>query len=396
VTDTLAPGLGEVGMVTSALWSDVDGDGWADLLVAVEWGNVKYFHNNQGKGFEDWTQRAGFALAGTGWWNSIASADFNGDGCPDYVVGNVGLNTPYHADPEHPALLFSGDFNGDGSRQLVEAYFKDGALHPWRTRKDLGAAIPSILKRFPRNDPYARAALGEILGEEKLVAAQRFTATELRSGVFLSRADGTYRFEPLPRLAQISPIQGLVAGDFDGDGHADIYAVQNSYAPIPSVGRFDGGLSQLLRGDGHGHFTAAPLAESGLMVPGDAKALAVLDLDQDGWPDFVVSRNNGMTLAFRNQGDAGRNSLRVVLQGAPGNPTAVGARVTVLFADGSEQSSEVCAGGGYYSQSTAAGFFGWLDSNPAKKIRVRWPSGITTDHAVPARSGTLVLAAPSR
>jgi hypothetical protein len=109
--------------------------------------------------------------------------------------------------------------------------------------------------------------------------------------VFLSQPDGTYRFEPLPRIAQISPLQGLVAGDFEGSGHAGIYAVQNSYAPIPLVGRFDGGLSQLLRGDGRGHFAPVPPAESGLVVPGDAKALAVLD--HDGWPDFVVTRNNG-------------------------------------------------------------------------------------------------------
>ena len=118
-----------------------------------------------------------------------------------------------------------------------------------------------MLKRYPRTDAYARATVAEIFGADKLAAAQRFAATEFRSGVFLSQPDGTYRFEPLPRLAQIAPLQGIAAGDFDGDGHADIYAVQNSYAPIPAVGRFDGGLSQLLRGDGHGHFTPVPRRE---------------------------------------------------------------------------------------------------------------------------------------
>jgi hypothetical protein len=232
----------------------------------------------------------------------MATADFNGDGRPDYVVGNVGLNTQYHADPEHPALLYYGEFKEGAGPLIVEAHYEGDKLYPWRCRKDLGAAIPAVLQRYPRNDFYARATLGEILGESKLAAAQRFAATELRSGVFLSQPDHRFRFEPLPNIIQIAPLQGIVAGDFDHDGKADIYAVQNSYAPTPVVGRFDGGLSQLLRGDGQGRFTPVTPAESGLVVSGDAKALVTLDLDKDGWPDFLVSRNNDTTLAFRNKG----------------------------------------------------------------------------------------------
>jgi hypothetical protein len=391
VTDSLAPGLREVGMVTAALWSDVDGDGWPDLVLTLEWGHVRYFHNYRGKGFEDWSERSGFAAAGTGWWTSIAAADFNGDGRIDYVVGNVGLNTPYRASAQHPALLFHGDFRGDGSAQLIEAYYEGDKLYPWRTRQDLGASIPSILKRYPRNDYYARATLGEILGEDRLAAARRFEATELRSGVLLSKPDGTFRFEPLPRVAQISPFQGLVAGDFGGRGSADIYAVQNSFAPIPSVGRFDGGLSALLQGDGRGAFTPVPARESRLIVPGDAKALVVTDLDEDGWPDFLVSRSGATTLAFRNNGVAGGNSLRVILRGPAGNPSGVGARLTLRQRDGSVQVCEVYAGSGCYSQSTAACFFGYRDSNPPVNVHVRWPSGGTSVQSIQAGSSTIEL-----
>jgi hypothetical protein len=391
VTDTVAPGLREVGMVTSALWSDVDGDGWLDLLLTLEWGHVKYFHNNRGMGFEDWTEKAGFAAAGTGWWTSIAAADFNGDGRPDYVVGNLGLNTQYHADAQHPALIYSGDFNGDGSSELVEAYYEGDRVYPWRARRDLGAVFPFIFKHFPHNNDYARATVGDIFGENKIANAQRFAATELRSGVFLSQSDGTYRFEPLPRIAQIAPLQGIVAGDFFGDGHAGIYAVQNSFAPIPAIGPFDGGLSQMLRGDGQGHFTAVPPAESGLVVPRDAKALVVLDLDHDGWPDFLVSRNNDEVLAFRNNGVAGRRSVSIQLRGPAGNPTGVGATITVELTDGSTRNSEVYAGSGYYSQSSSACFFGYSDANPPRRVRVRWPLGMTTQHVFPPGSSSLVL-----
>jgi hypothetical protein len=394
VTDRLAPALRTVGLVTAALWSDVDGDGWPDLLLTLEWGHVSYFHNRAGQGFDDWTSQAGFAAAGTGWWRSIATADFNGDGRPDYAVGNLGLNTPYRADSDHPALLFAGDFSGRGATELIEAYYEDGRLYPRRSRHDLAGALPSLLRRYPKNDAYARATLPEIVGQDRLDAATRLAATELRSGVFLSQPDGRYRFEPLPVIAQIAPINGTVAGDFDGDGLPDLYVVQNSFAPTPSTGRFDGGLSQFLRGDGHGHFAAVPPGASGLMVPGDARALAVLDLDRDGWPDFVVSRNQAPTLAYRNRGVAGRRSIRVALRGAAGNPTAIGARVAAELADGSTETSEVGAGSGYYSQSSAACFFGYREENPIRRIRVRWPSGTTTVREFPSKPASLTIAEP--
>ena len=393
VTDEFAPALRKIGRVTAALWSDVDGDGRPDLLVALEWGAVRYFHNRGGRGFEDWTEKAGFAAAGTGWWSAMASADFNGDGRPDYAVGNLGLNTRYHASPDQPAMLFYGDFGGPAPF-AIEGYYEHGRLYPWWNRKELGAKVPAILKRYPRNDPYARATLAEILGEERLAAAQRWAATEFRSGVFLSQPDGTYRFEPLPRIAQIAPIQGLVAGDFDGDGRADLYAVQNAAAPVPSAGRFDGGLSQLLRGDGRGHFTPVPPAESNLLVPGEAKAVAVLDLDNDSWPDFLVTRNNAPALAFRNNGSAGRHSLRVDLHGPAGNPAAVGARLVLELADGTTQTCEVTAGLGEDRTLKAAGFFGYPDVNPPRRLRVRWPSSVITVRDVPPAATVLTLTAP--
>jgi hypothetical protein len=395
VTEQLAPGLKEVGLVTSALWSDVDGDGWLDLLLTLEWGTVRYFHNDRGKGFTDWSERSGFAAAGTGWWSSIAGADFNGDGKMDYVVGNVGLNTPYRASAQYPALLFSGDFKGDGSSQLIEAYYEEGKLYPRRTRKDLGASIPSVLQRFQTNNAYAKATLEEIVGAEQLASARRFAATEFRSGVFLSQADGTHRFEPLPLIAQIAPCQGLAAGDFDGDGKADIYAVQNSYAPIPSVGRFDGGLSQLLLGDGRGGFLAAPPAHSGLVVPGDAKALCLCDWDHSGWPGFLISRNNASLLAFRPQPLPGRNSLLIRLKGPAGNPHAIGARLTLTLKDRSSQTAEIHAGSGYYSQPPPLASFGFPSSNPPAALSVLWPNGSATEHAPPVKSGCVSLSPPA-
>jgi hypothetical protein len=395
VTDQLAPALRTVGMVTSALWSDVDGDGWADLLVALDWGGVRYFRNNRGRGFEDRSEVAGFATAGTGLWTSLASADFNGDGRPDFVAGNAGWNTPWTASARAPRRLFAADFKGTGSPQVLLAHQAGDRLLPEQSRREIGVILPEVLKRFPRNDVYARATLETVVGQARLASAATLSVTELGSGVFLSQADGTYRFALLPRLAQIAPPQGVVAGDFDGDGRADIYAVQNSHEPAPSLGRFDGGLSQLLLGDGMGNFTPVAAADSRLVVPGDAKGLAVADLDDDGWPDFFVTRNNDTTLAFRNQTVAGRQMLAVRLRGAAGNPSAIGARVRAEFADGSAQTGEIFAGGGWGSQSTARVFFGFAATRAPVRFKVRWPDGRETEHPCVAGAPTQIFSAPA-
>jgi len=393
-TDTLAPALREVGLVTSALWTDADADGWLDLLVATEWGHVRLFRNRDGTSLEDVTQTAGLADAGTGWWTSLACADFNADGRLDFVAGNVGLNTPYRASPEQPATMLLGSFAGGNATQVIDTIWENGRLYPRRTLTDLRAKIPTLKKRFPLNDDFARAPLDQVFEPAQIEAARRFEATEFRHGVFLSQPDGRWRFSPLPRLAQVAPFQGLVAGDLDGDGHADIAAAQNSFAPIPFIGRFDGGLGQLLLGDGRGGFTPIEPAASGFLVPGDAKALVALDLDDDGAPDLLCSRNNSTTLAFQNHLRAGRHFLRVVLGGPPGNPTAIGARVTVILSDGSRQIVEVQAGSGYYSQSTAACFFGYSRNTPPVALDVRWPSGASSRHDIPPDSSNLRIDIP--
>jgi hypothetical protein len=378
VTEAAAPALNDIGLVDSALWSDVDGDGAPDLLLAVQWGEVRYLHNDGHGHFEDWTERAGFAAAGKGWWTSLASADFNQDGRPDFVVGNVGLNTPYRASPEEPALLYYGSFAPGVGAFALETETEGGRVYPRLTRSELAEKVPAVMRKFPRNDDYARATIQDIFSPERIAKARKFAAAEFRSGVFLSQPDGTYRFEPLPRIAQISPFESIVAGDLDGDGFADIYALQNSFGPLPSVGHFDGGLSQLLKGDGHGHFVAVGPKESALLVPDDARGLVEIGLGSEGRPGFIVTRDNASTLAFESANPVGA-FLRVTLRGAAGNPDAIGAKLTLELSDHSRETQEIFAGQGVASQSAASCFFGYSASSEPLRLTVRWPNGKQTE-----------------
>lgn len=391
-TKRFAPGLDAVGLVTSALASDVDRDGWIDIVVALEWGGVRFFRNLEGRALSDVSEKWGFDSAGSGLWTSIASADFNGDGRLDYAIGNLGLNTTFAASREHPMRLFAGDFADSGEPQLALAYDFKGKLFPVASRGELAAAIPSVRKRFPSNDEYAAATLDEILGADALAKASALEAGELQSGVLLSQPSGKFVFAPLPRYAQIAPVQGMVAADFDGDGNSDLLLANNDYSPTPALGRFDGGLGWWLRGDGKGGFQTVPLAESGWMVPGNAKALALTDFDRDALPDAIVSRSNQSILAFRNSAASDTLAVAVRLRGRAGNPDAIGARIALIRDGLTLQVSEIQAGGGYASQSTPTAFLSVPRALAADcALHIRWPSGESAEIALPQEGGYLTV-----
>ena len=296
VTDELAPGLRQAGMVTAAAWSDLDGDKRPDLVLALDWGPISYWHNT-GHGFENLTEKAGLASR-TGWWSALTVADVNGDGRPDLVVGNVGLNTKYHASATEPAILFAGVFDNSGREQLVEAHHVDGRLMPVRGRSKLAYAFPWIPKKFPTYAAFAQASVEEIFGADRLAQTRKLAATELASGVYLNRGHGAFTFEELPTAAQLAPINAIVARDFDRDGRLDLVCVGNDFGPEPTTGRFDGGLGVFLKGDGKGRFTALLPGDSGLVVPGEARAAAVLTLPGFKTPAVIVIRCNGPLQLF--------------------------------------------------------------------------------------------------
>ena len=297
VTDEIAPGLRNIGMVTAAVWADVDHDGRLDLVLATEWGPIVYFHNN-GHGFDNWTEKAGLSKR-TGWWSSLAVADLNGDGRLDIIAGNAGLNTKYHASANEPTVLYAGDLDGSGKEQLVEAQFEGGKLYPVRGRSKLSYVFPWIPRKFPTYEAYAHATVADIFPADRLAKAKRLEATELASGVYFQKPNGTFEFRPLPAYAQIAPINGIIVRDLDGDGIPDVYCVGNNYGPEPSTGRFDGGVGILLKGDGHGGLTPVPAWRSGLVAGGDARSVVALALaGSKGVPPLAVSQCNGPVLLF--------------------------------------------------------------------------------------------------
>jgi enediyne biosynthesis protein E4 len=212
--------------------------------------------------------------------------------------------------------------------------------------------------------------------------------------VFLSQPDGTMRFVPLPRRAQLAPWQGVVAGDFNGDGLADIVAAQNSRAPVPSIGRFEGGLGVVLRGDGEGGFEVLAPSRSGWVVPGDARAVVRLHLDGDGAQDLVVSRSDASLLAFRALPEEGGRFLTLELRGPAGNADAAGARITVTDAEGRQVLHAVHLGGSGAGQSGSSVVIGYRETRPPRSLRIAWPGGRVTEQPFPRSESRLSLSEP--
>ena len=393
VTQEVAPDLRRVGIVTAALWSDVDDDGRLDLLVTCEWGAVRLFKNT-GSGLVDVTANAGL-LDRSGWWNSITGADLDADQDIDYIVLNVGRNTKYGvATAAKPAELFYGDIGRTGSMTLVEAIHKEGRLLPIRGRSCSASAMPFIENKFLSYHSFALADLFDIYLERDLNGAERFQATNFDSGVLINDGTGKFAWRPLPRYAQASPGYGICTADFDADGDVDVYMVQNLFSREAETGLWDGGIGVMLRNDGAGDLQVVDPSETGLVIAGDAKGMAVADIDHDGWPDIVVAQNNDVLRVFRNGGVPGRKSYAVQLRGPKGNTTAVGSRIVVEYAGQAKQTMEIYGGSGYLSQSCSSRFLGSPNGLPPTKVGVRWPDGQRSSHVPDGKSHAIVIHHP--
>ena len=371
----LAPSLRELGMVAAAQWADLDGDQRPELIVAPQWSTLRVLGFVDGAFVDQTATRLPDAPKGQ--WQSLLCEDLDGDGDVDVVAGNLGENTKYKASREHPQKLYAADFDQSGTFDVVEAKDSEGKLLPVRGLSCSSDAIPSIKSAFPTYDQFARATLPEIYGKGALLSAKELVCDELASVVF-ENDGGTLRKKALPRMAQIAPIQGIAALDFDTDGILDLALAQNSFSPEPETGRFDGGLGLLLRGRGGLAFEPVDPLEGGLALGGDQKALVTLDCDRDARADFVIAQNSGVVALYR--GQVAERPLCVRLRGKHGNPTGVGAIITLRSADGASQSRRITAGSGYLSQSAPCAFFAAVPKGA--KLRVQWPDGHVTERAI--------------
>jgi hypothetical protein len=274
ILESAVPGLKTGGMITDAVWIDLNKDSWPDLVVCGEFMPIRVFINEKGKSLSEATKTY-FPQSDGGLWNHIAFADFDKDGDMDLVAGNWGTNSQFKCSPEKPMQMTFKDFDNNGTVDPVLTYYIDGKSWPWPSRDEIITQIPVLRRKFPDYKSYADAQLKDIFQEGDLVNADVLTATELRT-VYYRNNNGKFEKQALPNEAQFAPVFSIEILDYDKDGNDDMILSGNQNAACVRLGVIDANYGQLFRGDGKGKFTYIPQSVSGLSLTGDVKSMKMI------------------------------------------------------------------------------------------------------------------------
>lgn len=293
VTASIAPELSKLGMVSDAQWVDIDGSGRNSLVVVGDWMPVTILRYVNGK-----LKKTGEVANSSGWWNCLTVADLDGDGKPDLIAGNNGLNSKIKADVDHPAKLYVSDFDDNGQVECIPVYYKtDGKAYPINLHDDIIKQLPYLKKKLLRYDAYAGKSMEEIFTAGELGKASVLTVNQTQTCIFYNNGKGNFNMKPLPIRAQFSPVFGILVTDINNDGIKDLFLGGNFYGLKPEIGRYDANYGVTLLGNKDHRFDYLPPAKSGLFITGEVRDISTIDTKKGKL--IIVARNNDALQLFK-------------------------------------------------------------------------------------------------
>ena len=340
VTAAIAPGLKNIGLVTSALWTDFNNDNQIDLVVVGEWMPLTFLANNKGH-FSNVTKKTNLENT-EGWWNSITSGDFDNDGDIDYIAGNLGLNSKYKATKDEPVSICAKDYDKNGTLDPVLCLYVQGKEYPTHPRDELIFQMPGLRKRLYSYSAYGESTFDKIFSKEEMEGAYIVKAKKMTSVYLENLGHGKFKMKDLPVRAQFSPVYGMLVKDCDGDNLLDVLLIGNSYATEVLTGWYDALIGLYLKGDGKGNFIPVTVNKSGFMVKDDGKSMIELT-SKSGESLVLAATNSGPLKAFKNYGSNKYKTVSLNADDAYG---------LITFKNGKKQRCEFYYGNGYLSQSS--------------------------------------------
>lgn len=296
-TATLAPEIKYAGMVTDALWIDLNQDKMNDLILVGEWMPIRIFINQKGK-LKD-SSNDYIKFASSGWWNRIYADDMDGDGDKDLIIGNLGLNAQFKATEKQPLSIYYKDFDENGSIDPIFCYFIDGVSYPAASKDDLTDQLPSLKNKFLEYNKYANATIEDLFTADQLKDAKVLKA-EILETVYLENTGKGFALKQLPIEAQFAPVYAIASLDVDQDGKKDlVLAGNNSWTRI-KFGQFTSSNGTLLKGDGKGQFTYVPQWKSGLNIKGNVRSLELISSGKKNGNQLIFGVNNAPVITVKN------------------------------------------------------------------------------------------------
>lgn len=295
VTESLNKDFQVAGMVTDAVWNDLDKDGWPELVIVGEWMPVRIFHNKKGKSFKEITGASGLANS-EGWWSAIFVADVDGDGDNDFLLGNAGTNMQYHASEKEPLGFYVQDINGDGSPDPIMCYYIQGKSYPAATLDELTEQIPGLRKKFFKYADYAHATIEDVMDKKLLDQALHLKINTLHSSWMENLGNGKFALKILPDELQRSMVNGFVMDDFDGDGQNEVLCAGNFFPYKVEWGKSDAFMGSILKFKNGRATVYQPTAP--LWMKGDIRDMDIIK-NKNGGKAVVLTRNNDWPGLYR-------------------------------------------------------------------------------------------------
>lgn len=273
-TENMAPDLQSTGMVTDAAWSDIDKDGWPDLVIAGEWMPITLYKNQKGK-LVNATTSYGLKHT-TGLWTALHIADINNDGFDDILAGNWGTNSKLHASEKYPLELYVGDLDNNGSLDQVMAIENGEKYYTFLGKEELEAQLPSVIKKkYLGYAAFAGQTIEDVF-VKKLDHVKKYTAETLSSVVLINNKKDGFTKTPLPSQAQWSPVFAFITADVNQDGSTDILAAGNFYGVIPYEGRYDANEGAVMLNENKNVFKIPDPLQTGFTVDGEVRDIVIL------------------------------------------------------------------------------------------------------------------------